>query len=215
MLKTLFFLFSILFYSGITPGLFSQEYKKTKGLWITREHLKDKGKIAELVDSANRAGFNTIFVQVRGRGDAFYNSSFVPRAEVLQGTPDFDPLEYIIRIAKIYKLKIHAWFNIFYLWSSDNLPDDKNHLINIYSDWACRDYNGISMINFKQKKLRKKGIEGIFLSPDNKEVQDYIISVLKEVIEKYRIDGIHLDYIRYPAIEFGFNERIKKIYTDR
>jgi len=186
-----------------------------KGLWVTREYLESKSKIAEFVDTAKRIGFNTLFVQVRGRGDAYYTSSFVPKAEALAHDPSFDPLEYVVRMAHIYELKVHAWFNVFYLWSSKSSPKSDRHLMNNHPEWMCRDDNGVSMLDFKQNQLRKKAIEGIYLSPENPEVHAHILKVLKEVAANYNIDGIHLDYVRYPERDFGFGKTLIAEYTNK
>ena len=54
-----------------------------RGLWVVRTALASPESVDQVVDDAARAGFNALFVQVRGRGDAFYASRVVPRSELL------------------------------------------------------------------------------------------------------------------------------------
>jgi uncharacterized lipoprotein YddW (UPF0748 family) len=62
-----------------------------RGLWVVRTGLLSPESVDQVVDGAARAGFNALFVQVRGRGDAFYTSRVVERSELLRGQPpDFD-----------------------------------------------------------------------------------------------------------------------------
>ena len=78
---------------------------------MTQKHLID-----EVLDFANKNGFNHIFAQVRGRGDAYYDSEFVPKSHLVD--IDFDPLDYLIESNNNKNLKVHAWINVYYLWSS-------------------------------------------------------------------------------------------------
>jgi uncharacterized lipoprotein YddW (UPF0748 family) len=68
---------------------------ETRGLWVVRTSLSSPDRIAAMVRAAERGGFNTILVQVRGRGDAYYRSAIEPRSADLDGQPAaFDPLAF-------------------------------------------------------------------------------------------------------------------------
>src|SRR2546428_10069804 len=58
-----------------------------RGLWVVRTALVSPASVDRVVDEAQRAGFNALFVQVRGRGDAFYRSELVPRSDILEAQP--------------------------------------------------------------------------------------------------------------------------------
>ncbi|HNI10402.1 MAG TPA: hypothetical protein PLL93_04605, partial [bacterium] len=68
-----------------------------------------------MLSFCDQNGITDVFLQVRGRGDAYYNSDFVVKAEGLD--PAFDPLQYVIEKNRLKKIKIHLWLNVFYLWS--------------------------------------------------------------------------------------------------
>src|SRR4029453_1808384 len=75
------------------PTLPSASQSEMRGLWVVRTGLLSPESVDQVVDDAARAGFNALFVQVRGRGDAFYTSRVVERSDLLRGQPaDFDPL---------------------------------------------------------------------------------------------------------------------------
>src|SRR5262245_51775245 len=84
-----------------------------RGLWVVRTGLVSPEAVDRVVDEAARAGFNALFVQVRGRGDAFYASYLVPRSELLRGQrADFDPLGRLLARARERGLQVHAWVNV-------------------------------------------------------------------------------------------------------
>ncbi len=98
----------------------SSAFAKTfdiRALWVVRDHIISKEKIDKVVEFAKMNNYNHLFVQIRGRGDAYYTSQLVPRSHLLTKT-DFDPLAYILTKGRQSNIKIHACFNVSYLWSS-------------------------------------------------------------------------------------------------
>ena len=182
-------------------------------MWIVRDQLKNTESIDKIIDYARRNGFTDLFVQVRGRGDAFYKSEIVPRSENI---PDngFDPLKYFLEKGHPNKLKIHAWVNMFLLWSSDEKPADKSHLIYQHPEWTSVDADGIKDIDRNFRDFKKINTEGIYLSPMIPEVSEHLLAVIKEIVGNYNVDGIHLDYIRYPKNCYDFNEIGRKRFKD-
>ena len=174
-------------------------------LWVVRDALKSEKSIDELINFASEKQINDLFVQVRGRGDALYNSQIIPRSQLLPEN-DFDPLLYLLQNIKGKGIKVHAWVNVYLIWSNKILPKDKKHLIYNNEEWIDtteewprninRDLNSISQNNDG---------EGIFLAPNHPEVNNYLITVFKELLDNYKIDGLHLDYIRYQDVEYGRN----------
>src|SRR6185436_21134213 len=86
---------------------------ETRALWVQRGSLASPQSIATLVKSAREHGFNTLLVQVRGRGDAYYLGGIEPRAaELLRQRDDFDPLATVVETGHAAGLRIHAWINV-------------------------------------------------------------------------------------------------------
>ena len=107
--------------------LFSYPPKALRAIWIVRDHMVSPHLIDNAIEFAEKNGFNHIFAQVRGRGDSFYNSSFVPKSNLVD--PNFDPLYYLISNCRNKNITVHAWLNIYYLWSSPKKPLQLSHLI--------------------------------------------------------------------------------------
>ncbi|MCS7208075.1 MAG: family 10 glycosylhydrolase, partial [Fimbriimonadales bacterium] len=111
-------------YSGVM-GLSARHRlpEETRALWVVRTSMVSPQAIERVVQLATQYGFNTVFAQVRGRGDAYYRSSHEPRAEALANQPDdFDPLGYLLQCAAAVQLQVHAWLNVFYVWSQPRPP---------------------------------------------------------------------------------------------
>src|ERR1700704_3244626 len=80
-------------------GTLNAANPEVRALWVQRTTLTSAPAIVSLVETAKAAGFNTLLVQVRGRGDAFYNSRLEPRAAELEDDPqNFDPLALTLRL---------------------------------------------------------------------------------------------------------------------
>ncbi|MFH1213243.1 MAG: family 10 glycosylhydrolase [Candidatus Neomarinimicrobiota bacterium] len=173
------------------------------GLWIVRDQLYSKEKIDAFVEFAAVNDFQDIFVQVRGRGDAFYRSDLVVRNENLNN--GWDPLEYTLTKAHTRGLRVHAWLNIYLIWSADQKPKNENHLLFQHPDWCAVDENGVKDIQRHSVDFANLGTEGIYLSPLLPEVRQYLLDVLRELATNYEIDGIHLDYVRYAKNCFDYN----------
>ena len=176
-----------------------------KAIWVIRDRLVNKKSVTEIVDTAHKFGFNHIFAQVRGRGDAYYNSRIVIKAPQVRGR-NFDPLKELITQAHKRNIKVHAWTNVYLLWSSDKKPKSKKHLLNAHPEWTAKAYGEVIDAKKNRRQFRLQGSEGVFLAPGNPNVEKYLLSVFGELIDNYMLDGLHLDYVRYPGPEYGYNE---------
>ncbi|HPX99792.1 MAG TPA: family 10 glycosylhydrolase [Candidatus Marinimicrobia bacterium] len=174
------------------------------GLWVIRDQLNSKEKIDAFVNFAVLNDIKDLFVQVRGRGDAFYHSEIVVYSELLSNN-NWDPLEYTLSQAHSYGLRVHAWVNVFLLWSSDQKPKNENHLLYQHPEWCTVDANGIKDIQRRATDFNTLGTEGIYLSPLLPEVRKYLIDIIQELATNYDLDGIHLDYVRYAKNCYDYN----------
>src|SRR4051812_37728895 len=86
---------------------------ETRAMWVQRGSLATPQSIALLVKSARDHGFNTLLVQVRGRGDAYYLGGVEPRAaELLHQPDDFDPLATVLESGHAAGLRLHPRVNV-------------------------------------------------------------------------------------------------------
>lgn len=185
-----------------------------RGLWVIRNSITSKEKIEKMIEISSTYGFNNIIVQVRGRGDAYYESEFVPRAEELSDG-DFDPLRLIISLARARGIRVHAWVNVYYLWSSSSPPRNRGHLYYTHPEWSATTSDGIADVKKSREYFRRNGIEGMYISPTHPEVNLYLLDVIDEIIRNYQVDGIHLDYVRYPDKNYGYNPEGRKIFIKK
>lgn len=175
--------------------------KEARAMWVVRFALSSPQAVSRIVQLAKQAGFNALFVQVRGRGDAYYTGGLEPRAEYLDGQPEsFDPLAQIVREAHEAGIQVHAWMNAFYCWSGENAPKSPRHVVNAHPDWLLADREG--KVNYRTTD----SIEGVYIDPGNAEARRFVHDVLLDVATRYEVDGIHFDYIRYPSPDLGFSE---------
>lgn len=179
-------------------------------LWIVRHNISTPEKIDKLLGMIENTGIKNLFVQVRGRGDSYYNSEFEPAAGELPA--GFDPLQYLLEKTSGKDIKIHAWINVFFVLSAKKSPQNNEHVLSKHPEWITYDYKGRPMTQYTEKELKDNLLEGYFLDPAIPEVKNYTVDIIKDILAKYPVDGIHLDFIRYPYS--GYNSYHKKNLSD-
>ena len=158
---------------------------------------------------------NTLFVQVRGRGDAFYRSELAPRSPLLERQPrDFDPLRRLLERARLRGLSVHAWVNVL-LTAHFGQPLPRGHVLEKHPEWAMvpKSVSTAGLVAAGARRLeliaaagRSEGdVEGYYLSPSIPAVADHLERVVRELVRAYTVDGLHLDFIRYPGQSFDYS----------
>ncbi|HUP90367.1 MAG TPA: family 10 glycosylhydrolase [Longimicrobiales bacterium] len=156
--------------------------------WPSRTTLTQDQQKAELIDIFDRAAaarINTIVLQVRPATDALYNSALEPWGIMLTGTsgkdPGYDPLAFAITEAHNRGMELHAWVNLFRVGNtSDSLKFASNHVFNTKRD-LVRIFGG-----------------NLWLDPGEPASHEHSIAVIKDIVTRYDIDGIHTDDFYYP-----------------
>jgi uncharacterized lipoprotein YddW (UPF0748 family) len=193
------------------PGRAAEPAAEFRGVWLTTfagldwpksyDPAEQQRSLLEIIDRLYEANFNTILFQVRSRGDAFYRSSFEPWARELTGSsgkdPGWDPLAFLIQHAHARGMEVHAWFNVYKVWSALPVPFDLDppHILDTNPGWG-----------------RMYGNEW-WLDPGEPGVHTFLIKVALDLIERYPLDGIHFDHIRYPGRDFD-DERTYRRFGD-
>ncbi len=192
---------------------------ETRALWVLRSSLSTPQSIASLVTSARAHGFNTLLVQVRGRGDAYYLGGLEPRAADLVRQPDnFDPLATVLEAGHAAGLRIHAWINVNLVSSASELPAAREHLVYRHPAWlmvprdigqqmAAIDSESPGYVGTLARWTRAHSteIEGLYTTPIVPEAAQYTESVVRDLVRRYAIDGVHFDYARYPNDRFDYS----------
>ena len=177
-----------------------------RALWVVRDALTTPESVGRLIDFAVLTRTHMLFVQVRGRADSFYRSAIDPQASILEApVADFDPLTYLLTLAHRSGISVHAWLNVYLVWSDMSKTPPPAHLAARHPDWLLTDAAGVRMDRMPASRWKKAGAEGWFVSPGNRAMRTHMARVVNELVSEYEIDGIHLDYIRYPNREFSFD----------
>lgn len=180
--------------------------EETRAIWVVRHALTTPGRVDKIVDLATQVNANTLLVQVRGRGDAYYNSDLAPPAADLEAAPrDFDPLSRICAKAHAQGLEVHAWINVYLVWSAGEPPRAALHVVNAHPDWISVRSDGRRLAEMVPEEFQEEKVEGMYLAPGNPDVKRHIRDLVREIVSRYPVDGIHLDYIRYPEPTVGYD----------
>jgi len=148
---------------------------------------QQKQEFIELLDLLKNVGMNAVIVQIRPAADAFYYSKYEPWSQWLTGKqgqapkPYYDPLEFMIKETHKRNMEFHAWFNPYRaVFKYKESKTDKNHITNTKPEW------------FTTYGPHK------FFNPGLPEVQNYVTSVIQDVVKRYDIDAVHFDDYFYP-----------------
>ncbi len=166
-----------------------------RGLWVTRWGYKTEADVRRTIDEAASAHFNAVFFQVRGTFDALYASSLEPQSALLSGVfgqdPGWDPLALAVDLAHQRGLQLHAYINVFPLWRGSQPPSSvmPAHAYLQHPEWVLADKAGVPM-------ALNEGY--VFADPAHPQVRERIAAVARDISQRYDVDGIHLDYVRYP-----------------
>jgi uncharacterized lipoprotein YddW (UPF0748 family) len=205
--------------AGIAPTAIGASRGEVRALWVVRDSLTSPESVSRVVQHAVASGFNTLFVQVRGRGDAYFNGGVEPRAQALASQPaSFDPLSLAISAAHRAGLTVHAWVAVNLVASAATLPSSRDHVINRHPEWlmiprslaqefARSNPAGPGYVGrlARWTRIQPDDVEGLYLSPVVPAAATYTVSVLADLVRRYPIDGLHLDYIRFPGPEFDYS----------
>jgi uncharacterized lipoprotein YddW (UPF0748 family) len=182
--------------------------KPLRGVWLTNvdsDVLNSRKNISEAVQFCSELNLNTIFVVTWNKGFTLYPSKVMKDLTGVEIIPDFagrDPLKELIEEAHKKNIKVIAWFEFGF---SSSYKLDGGLLLKLKPEWKS--------INNEGKLVSKNGFE--WMNGFNPEVQDFLLSLIKEVVENYNIDGIQGDD-RLPAMpsEAGYDEYTTKFYSE-
>ncbi len=172
-----------------------------KGTWIRPTETSPEQIIATL-DKMHANGFDNIFLETYFHGKTIFPSAtmnkygFTIQNEKFEG---FDPLDVWIKEAHKRDMKVHIWFQSFYV--GNNPPEiEPSSILSIRPDWGNKTKKFADIPGATKSTSEHNGY---FIDPANPEVQEFLLELLTEIIETYNPDGINLDYIRYPNATAG------------
>lgn len=175
---------------------------KFRGFWADafRAGIKSTSQIDAMVGQAVSGRYNAIVAQVLPFHDngasshgAYWNSSILPKAPDIVG--GIDPLAYLCTKAHENNIEVHAWLLPYRACTS--WPPAGNTILQSNPQWISVPYPGGSGV-------AKTDDDFYMLDPGSPHVQDYLISIVRELVTNYPVDGIHWDYIRYTCSNAGY-----------
>ena len=201
------------------PTAHAQPRTEVRGFWVDTFNtaLNNHADVLAVVDRATAARANTIFAQVRRRGDSWYLNSLEPAADRTPIAPGFDPLQDLIIEAHARGLEVHAFVIANAIWNrAPNLfpPTDPNHVFNLHGGYDPAT-NTIAQgpDNWLTRTLIPDGTPGtgitlqghrfvsdFWIDAGHPDAARYTVDVLMHLVRNYDLDGLHLDRIRYPEI---------------
>lgn len=189
------FIFSITYCTAQKP-IYKKEFR---AVWVatvdnidwpttpTTDVAIQKASFIQLLDMHKRNGMNAVIVQIRPAADAFYPSAYEPWSQWLTGvqgqapSPFYDPLAFMITETHKRGMEFHAWLNPYRAVFSLKKPNITTmHSTRQHPDW---------FIAYGDKK---------YFDPGNKEAQQFVTAVVKDIVTRYPIDAIHMDDYFYP-----------------
>lgn len=189
-----------------TTATIKRQVREARAVWVTRFDWSKEADVRRLIDSAADAGFNVVFFQVRGAGDAFYRSQLEPWAARLGASPTWDPLQVAIDSARAKGVELHAYVNVFTGWSGANPPPGSlggpEHVLRRHPEW----------LETTSDNADDEGYQ--WLSPGIEAVREWNTNVIKDLVRNYDVDGVHLDRIRYAGRTHGWNALSRQAFED-
>lgn len=211
--KSIKILFCCVFVMSM-PEINAQNKHEIRAVWVTtnwgldwptspannQRSIRDQQEeLIDILDSIQSLNMNTVLFQVRLRGDVIYPSAYEPWNYIMSGksgrSPGYDPLAFAIDACHERGLECHAWIVCIPLGSDSQV---KAH--------------GKNSVVAKHKSICKKLNGEWYLDPGHPQTEEYLSTIIKEIVYNYSIDGIHLDYIRYPdrPAKFPDSDTFKK-----
>lgn len=172
-----------------------------RAMWLDRGSIVRAGSqegLAAVFDRMQSAGINTVFLETVNSSYPIYPSRVAPTQNPL--TRRWDPLEAAVELAHERNMELHAWMWVFAAGNQRhnavlNLPTGYlGPVLNAHPDWAGYDNQGNTIPRGQTKP---------FFDPANPEVREYLLQIVDEIISNYDVDGLQLDYIRYPFQDPG------------
>ncbi len=196
-------LLSVLLFTAAAPAQ-AQPIEQMRAFWVDSLNpgFYNHPQVDELVENVARAGANTIIVQVRRHGDAWFNNSLEPRAVEPRLAPaaEFDPLEYLLAKAHQRGIQVHAWLVISVTCRpTDRLWNNPQHICTSHGPnvggaerWTTATFGGQQVGD---------------LDFGHPAAVQHMEQVVEQLTRAYpAIDGLHWDYVRYSGADYGYNQ---------
>ncbi len=189
---------------GVSAQVVDVNQPMLRGVWIDTWNpgMLSPEQCELLVEKVRAANLNAIFPEIRKVGDAYYLNGLEPMADNIDGPDDWDPLQYLIELCHDtsdgkQRIEVHAWLVTLRMWRGSADPPE-GHLFHEHPETIMETKEGETV-----------GGGSMYADPGHPMTIEWTANVFRDVAERYDIDGIHHDYVRYPGDqegEWGYGE---------
>ncbi|MEJ5306453.1 MAG: family 10 glycosylhydrolase [Ignavibacteria bacterium] len=201
-MKKFFFILLLTLFSSC---IYAQELR---GTWIARDQLGTKEALAQAIDSIAAANFNVIYINVWSRGYPLWNSDVFYQHTGVYIDPSYtgrDILAEAIAEAHKHGLHVEAWFEYGFVGGYEPYypgTSGKGKIFDTYPHWVAKRLDG----------GEKDNSNFYWMVQTRKDVQDFLIALVMEIVRNYDVDGIELDRIRYSSLQYGYDSYTDSLY---
>ncbi len=191
--------------------LFAPQKREVRAVWLTTIKgldwpttrgvtdaavVKQKKELTDILDRLQQARVNVVLLQTRVRGNLIYPSTIETWCESISGkagvSPGYDPLAFAIEECHKRGMELHAWMVAVPLGGDD----------------VHKEMGNLSTVK-RHRAFCKKFRNNWYLNPGHPESKRYLASLVNELVSRYDVDGVHLDYIRYPDRPKSFPDAVE------
>jgi uncharacterized lipoprotein YddW (UPF0748 family) len=175
-----------------------------RGVWVTSDRLAQPDASTRLISEALSGSFNSLFVPM----------ALDERASALEHTA----IDGLIRGARERGLRVHAWVQLTRASDADELPASRDHLIYRHPEWLMvpreiaaemlvLDTRGPDYMGRLARWSRANGDRALYVSPLHADAVAYVANAVKRIVERYALDGVHLDAVQFPDTGFDYSRQ--------
>jgi uncharacterized lipoprotein YddW (UPF0748 family) len=170
-----------------------------RGLWVRPTETTPE-QISATLDDINDSGFNMVFLETVWQGFTIYPSTVAAENGIAPQRPEmvgFDPLKVWVEEAHRRGIELHPWVHTFFV-GVDSASDGPGPVLTAHPEWAAVEREDVGKVG-PQPSSQEAGY--YFVDPSMPEPRKYVKSLFEEILTDYAVDGLHLDYVRYPVSE--------------
>ena len=197
--RSLFFFFVLALPISIAAQSTPDPKFEFRSVWLTTaggldwpkstDPIEQQNSLRTIIRQAKAMGLNAITFQVASRGDAYYQSDRLPWSSQLTGVigrdPGWDPLQFLIDECRVQGMEVHAWYNALNVGGATvTEPGAPLHITQTNSSWV------------------ESRNDGNFLNPGYPGARDWVVANVQELVDRYDIDAVNFDFLRYPTNGF-------------
>ena len=194
----------------LTYATIESKGAQNRAMWY-RAYEKNDAEVRDTVKKLAALNVNALYLET------FYDGYFIGYMDLdgVEHSPnngEYDALEGFVRICHEYGIEVHAWCENFFTGYLNNDGTLSSPVLQKFSDKLLMDSEGNEFYYYNERATF------VFLNPNDTKCRKFVLNVYKEILKNYDIDGLHLDYIRFPELnygkyDYGYNEDIIKAFS--